>query len=143
MYISNKHISIVIPYTRGLSERFKKTCNSLGIQVNSKGRNNIFTFLMAPRDKDNICQKSGAIYQFKCPHMEYPEEYIVESGRTFGDRLQEHLRVPSPIYQHSHSRGHPVNLECFAIVDRESKGVTRTIKEAMYCYDLASYYICF
>ena len=78
--------------------------------------------------------KSEVIYQFKCPHMECSEEYIGESGRTFEDRLKEHLRAPSLIHQHSQTTGHPVNLKCFTVVDRESQGVTRTIKEAMYNY---------
>ena len=64
--------------------------------------------------------------------MDCPEQYIGESGRTFGDRFRVHLRAPSPIHQHSQSTGHPVDLECFTIIDREAQGTTRTIKEAMY-----------
>ena len=89
---------------------------------------------MTPKDKDNICQRSTVIYW--CPHTECPE-YTGESGRIFGDRFQEHLRALCLIYQHSHTAGHPVNLECFTIVDRKSQGVTSTIKEAIYihvCY---------
>ena len=87
---------------------------------------------MAPKDKDHKCQKSGVIYQFKCQHSNCQEEYIRESGRSFGDRLKEHLRAPSPIHHHSHTTGHPVNKEWFTTVGRESQEVTRTIKEAMY-----------
>ena len=89
---------------------------------------------MAPKDKDNKCQKGGVIYQFKCPHINCQEEYIGQSGRSFGDRLKEHLRAPSAIHHHSQTTGHPVNLECFTVVDRESQGVTRTIKKAMYIW---------
>ena len=39
--------------------------------------------------------------------------------------------APSPIHHHSYTTGHSVNPECFAIVDRESQGVTRNIKESM------------
>ena len=48
---NNKNISIVVPYIKVLSFRFKKTCNSLGIQVHLKGNNTIQTLLMAPRIK--------------------------------------------------------------------------------------------
>ena len=89
---------------------------------------------MASKDSDNELQKGGVKYRFKCPHINYPEEYIGESGRTFGDRFKEHLRDPSPIHHHSHSTGHPVSPKCFTIVDMESQGVTRNIKEAMYIY---------
>ena len=52
--------------------------------------------LMAPKDTDNKLQKSGEVYKFKCPHINCAEEYIGESGRTLGDRVEEHLRAPYP-----------------------------------------------
>ena len=68
--------------------------------------------------KITMCQKSGVIYHYKCSHMDCPEQYIGESGRTFGDRFREHLMVPLLIHQHSQSKGHHVDLECFTIIDR-------------------------
>ena len=68
------------------------------------------------------------------PHRDYMEEYIEESGRSIGERLKEYLRATSPIHHHSHTSEHSVNYECFTIVDRESQGVTRIIKEAMYIW---------
>ena len=110
---NNKNISIVVPYIKGLSEKFKKTCNSPDIQVHFKGTNTIKSLLMASKDKDNIIQKSGVTYLLKCPHSNCKEEYIWESGRSFGERLKEHLRAPSPIHHHGHTTGHPNNHECF------------------------------
>ena len=112
----------MVPYTQGLGERFKRTCNNKGIQVHFKGTNTIKTHLMAPKSKDNKLPKSGVIYKFKCPHINCPEEYIGESGRTFGDRLKEHLRVPPPIHHHSSSTGHLVSPECFTIVEQGTTG---------------------
>ena len=129
---NNKNISIIVPYTKGLREKLKKTCNSLGIQVHFKGCNTMKTIHMDPKDKENKCQKSVVIYWFKCPKSNCQEEYIGESGRSFWDRLKEHLRGLSPIHHHSHTKGHPVISQCFTMVDREYQGVTRTIKEAMY-----------
>ena len=88
--------------------------------------------LMAPKERDYKLQKSEVIYKFKFQHINCLKEYIGESGRTFGDRLKEHLRVPSPIHQHSNSTGHPVSPDCFTIAHRESQGVTGNIKEVMY-----------
>ena len=56
----------------------------------------------------------------------------MESGKTFGDRFKEYLRGPSPIHYHNHSTGHPESPNSFTIVDGESQGVTRNIKEDMY-----------
>ena len=93
---NNKNISIIVPYIQGLGERFKRTFNNKGIQVHFKGTNTIKTLLMAPKDRDNKFQKSGLIYKFKCPHINFPKEYIGESGRTFGERLKQQLGPHPP-----------------------------------------------
>ena len=64
-------------------KRFEKICNSLGIQVHFNGNDTIQTLLMAPKDKDNMCQKSGVIYQYKYSHTDCPEQYIGESDMTW------------------------------------------------------------
>ena len=87
---------------------------------------------MVPKDKDHKLQKSGIIYNYKCPHTNCPQQYIGESVRTLGDRVKEHLRAPSPIHQYSSTTGDPISPECFTIVHRETQGVTRYIKEAMF-----------
>ena len=56
---NSKNISIVVPYIHGLGERFKRTCNNLGIQVNFKGTNTIKTVPMVPKDMDSKLQKCG------------------------------------------------------------------------------------
>ena len=96
------------------------------MQVHFKGSNTIKTLLMAPKVRDNKLQKVGSYSGLTV------QEYIGESGRSFGNRLREHLRAPSPIHQNSHSTGHPVSPKYFTIADREPQGVTRNIKEAMY-----------
>ena len=64
--------------------------------------------------------------------MDCDEEYIGESSRTFGERFKEHLKSPSPIYDHSNISGHSVTLNIFQIVGREDLNQIRTIKEALY-----------
>ena len=46
---------------------------------------------MAQKGKDNITNKSGVVYRFKCTQEGYKEEYTDESGRSYWDRLKEHL----------------------------------------------------
>ena len=60
--------------------------------------------LVAPKVKDSITKKSGIIYRYKCDRLECDEEYIGESARMFGERYREHLKAPSPIYDHSNHR---------------------------------------
>ena len=87
---------------------------------------------MAPKDKDHITKKSGVIYRFKCEKLECDEEYIGETSRTFGERYRGHLKVPSPINDHSNISGHSTSLENFSIVGSEENNLSRLIKESMY-----------
>ena len=76
-------------------------------------------------------KKSGIIYRFKCDRLECDEEYIGETARTFGERFKEHLKAPSPIYDHSNITGHSTTLDNFSIVGREEQNLSRLIKGSM------------
>ena len=78
--------------------------------------------------------KTGIIYHYKCLHINCPEAYIGESGRALGDRVKEHLKVPSPIHQHSATTGHPLDPEHFNIVHKEVNSYSRSIKECMFIH---------
>ena len=123
---------ITVAYMKGLSESIKNICKRYGIQVYFKSGNTIKDQLMVPKDKEHITKKSGIIYRFKCDRLECNEEYIEESARTFGERFKEHLKAPSPIYDHSNITGHTTTLENFSIVGREDQNLTRLIKESMF-----------
>ena len=123
---------MVLPYVRGLSESMKNICSKHGIQVHYRGGNTIKGLLMTPKDKDHITMKSGIIYRFKCQRVGCDDEYIGESSRTFGERFKEHLKAPSPIYNHENITGHDTTIQNFSIVGREDQKLIRTIKEAIY-----------
>ena len=110
----------------------KNVCNKYGVQVHYKGGNTIKSLLMTPKDKDHITKKSGIIYRFKCSRVECDDDYIRESSRTFGKRFWEHLKAPSPIYDHYNITGHSTTIEDFSIVGREDQNLIRAIKEAIY-----------
>ena len=96
-----------------------------------KGDNTIKELLVHPKDRDNILQKSGVIYRYKCGRVDCEEEYIGKSGRTLSERFREHMRAPSPIHDHFNMTGHEVSLDNFSIVGREDLSIARTIKEAV------------
>ena len=95
--------------------------------------NAFHTLLLAPKDKDTTTQKTGVIYQLKCTKVGCEDEYIGESGRTFGDRLKNTSEHP-PIYQQSQATGNLINMDCFSIVCRETHNISRTIKEDMFIH---------
>ena len=57
---------------------------------------------------------------------------IGESSRTFGERFQEHLKPPFPIFDHSNITGHNTTLENFSILGKEDQHLLRLIKESIY-----------
>ena len=129
---TSNRTSITVPYNKGLSESFKNIGKKFGIHVHFKSGRTLKEELVAPEDKDHITKKSGVIYRFKCDRLECDEEYIGETSRTFGERYREHLKVPSPINDHSNISGHITSLENFSIVGREENNLSRLIKESMY-----------
>ena len=52
--------------------------------------------------------------------------------KNFSERYKEHPQAPSPIFDHSKTTRHSIKLDNFSLVGRESQGIIRTIKEAMY-----------
>ena len=131
MQTISKKPYIVVPYMKGLSETFKNICRRHGIDMHFKGNNTIRQLLVHPKDKDNILKKSGVIYRYKCDRVDCGEQYIGESGITFAESFREHLRSPSPIYDHYKTTGHEVSLDNFSIVGRDDQSMTRLIREAM------------
>ena len=128
----NQKSYMVLPSVKGLSESIKNVGKKHGIQIYFKGGNTIKSLLMTPKDKDHITKKSGIMYRFKCKRVDCEDEYIGESSRTFGERYKEHLKAPSPIYDHHTTTGHETSLENFSIVGREDQNLTRAVKEAIY-----------
>ena len=120
------------PYMVGFGESFKSVCNKAGVQVHLKGGNTIKDLLMGPKNKYSITNRGGVTYRYECGYPGCRMEYTGETGWAFGDRYKEHLRALSPIYDHTSITGHSIQLYNFSIVDRESQGIARTIKEAMF-----------
>ena len=116
---------------KGLSESCKNICRKHGIEMYFKGGNIIKELLVHPKDRDNILQKSGVIYRYKCGREDCEDEYLGESGRTFAERFRERMRAPSPIHDHFNITGHEVSLDNFSIVGREDQSMARIIRKAM------------
>ena len=117
---------------KGLAESCKNICRRYGVEVYFKGGRTIRDILVHPKDKDTILKKSRVIYKYSCGRVDGGEEYIGQSGRTFGERYREHMRSPSPIMDHHNTTGHEVSLDNFTIVGREDNNIARNIKEAIF-----------
>ena len=129
---NTKKSYIVVPYMKGLGETCKNICRRYGVEVYFRGGGTIREFLVHPKDKDTILKKSGVIYKYSCGRVDCGEEYIGESGRTFGEKHRKHMRAPSPIMDHHNTTDHEVSLDNFTIVGREDNNIARNIKEAIF-----------
>ena len=97
-----------------------------------KGGRTLKNILVSPKDPDKITNKNSVIYSYCSGSIDCGEEYIGDSGRTFGERYKEHLKAPSPIFQHQSISGHETSIENFKIIGREDNSLARTIKESIY-----------
>ena len=88
--------------------------------------------MVSPKDKGNITNKSSVIYSYTCREIDCDEEYIGESGRTFGEDTRNIWKAPSPIFLHQENSGHQTTLNNFKIIGREENSLARTIRESMY-----------
>ena len=78
---------IVVPYTEGMGESLKKICKKHEVDMHFKGGRTLKNILESPKDQDKITNKNRVIYSYSCGSIDCGEEYIGESGRTFGEKV--------------------------------------------------------
>ena len=122
----------MVSYSQGIGESLKNICKKHGVDIHLKGGQTLKNILVSPKDKDKITGKNSVICSCTRGMIDCNEEYIGESGRTFGERYKEHLKAPSPIFLHQNNSGHVTILDNFKIIGREDNSLARTIKESMY-----------
>ena len=86
-------------------------CGTYGIQKYFKGNRTLKNILVKPKDQGTNYEKMKDNILVKCSRLDYDEEYVGGSARTFGESFKEHLKAPSPIY------GQNTTLDNFNIVD--------------------------
>ena len=121
---------ITVPYIKALVKASKTYARSMEYKFTSEWTKPSKTSRWHMKIK-TINQKSGIIYRYTCDRLECDEEYIGELVRTFGERFREHLKTPSPIYDHCNTTGHNTALDNFSIVGREDHKLMRLIKESI------------
>ena len=111
-----------------MNESCKNICRTHGVEMHFRGGNTIRDLLVHHKGKDTILQKSGVIYRCNYGRVDCEEEYTGESGRTFAERLREHMGAPSPIHDHHNITGHELSLDNFSIVGREDQNIVWAIR---------------
>ena len=125
--MKSKKGHIIILYTKGPCKGIKMICSRYGIQTHFKGNSTIKNYWSPPRARIPWKTKGGFIL-VPCRDLVCDEEDIGETSSTSGERFKEHLKEPSPIYNHSNNTGHPTTQNNFQLIGREGHGIARTIK---------------
>ena len=108
------------------------SCGKHGVTVHFKGGQSLRNLLVSPKDKDTMTKKNSVIYCYRWDKIDCDEEYIGELSRIFAERYTEHLKTPSPIFDHQNNTGYTTTVENFRIIGREGNNMARAIKEAIY-----------
>ena len=122
---------VVVPYTKGPSESFKKICGKCGIHIYFKGNTTIKQTLIRPKNQDPKDNRSRVIYSYKYQDITCGEKYIEETSKSLGERHKEYLKGHS-IHVHIQHTGHNATSDNFNSIGREDGDLARAIKEAIY-----------
>ena len=148
----SKGLAVIPYYVEGLSEGIVRVFRKHCISTAMKPHRSLHSMLVHSKDKLLPHQKSEAIYEILC--ADCPKSYIVETGRSFGTRLQEHQKEVEkfelkPHTQSSHKSSvaeqhkstitdhvvltnHNIKWDAAKVIDSESHKTTRWVKEAIW-----------
>ena len=78
----------VLPYVNGVTEKISRVMKSYNVAAASKPHTTLRSLLVHPKDKRDDHNTTDALYCLPCMNCDL--EYIGETGRKFGTRLNEH-----------------------------------------------------
>ena len=154
MYSSELPVSTLViqPYVNGVTERITRILNKHKVATAVKPIQKIRNLLVHPKDKVEMSEKCEVVYKIPCGSCE--KVYIRETGRKLGIRIKEHQKDveqhgklnftraakresakefnKSAITDHVNKENHKIDWKGVTVLDRESDGRTRAIKEAVH-----------
>jgi len=127
--------TMVIPYVKGLSEKFRKDVKDIGIKVYFRNPKNLGAILKPNKINDPF-KISGIIYKVPC--CDCNQFYIGESGRTWYERSKEHHRdiknknLNNSLYTLMAQTKHQIDWNNVSILDFLKQKHERKTLEGMY-----------
>ena len=124
---------------QGVSERLARVFHKRNIRLYSKAGLTIRNLVVAPKDSLEVNEQCGAVYQYNCETC--GEIYIGETGRSLGERIEEHEKSVNKrdgklaLSQHQDQAGHVVKtgpmMDKFKVLEREQRDTHRKVLEAI------------
>ena len=87
---------VVIPYSKGLSEKYRHIPAKYRVRDFFKGTSTIKYLFMHPKDPIPDSQKTDIIYPWKCPADNCTSEYISETNRSLKKEFQT-TKIKPPV----------------------------------------------
>ena len=128
--------TVVIPYSRGLSEDVRRICRRYDIRVAFRSGRSLRSTLARVKDRLPTELSSGVVYQVPCS---CGKVYIGETIRRLETRIKEHKDAcrkgetnKSAIAEHVWGLQHPIKWDEVAIIDKSDRMIELRLKEAMH-----------
>ena len=131
----------VIPYVRGVTERLQRVFKKHNISLYPKAGFTIRNAVVRPKDPLDPQEQCGVVYKCQCEIC--GETYVGETGRSLGERINEHQKsvdkgdMSSALSQHQETTGHRVSatkpiIENIQVLEREPRNLHRKICESIH-----------
>ena len=124
--------TVVIPYSRGLSEDVRRICRRYDIRVAFRSGRSLISTLTRVKDRLPTELSSGVVYQVPCSSGKV---YIGETIRRLETRIKEHKDAcrkgetnKSAIAEHVWGLQHPIKWNEVAIIDKLDRMIELRLK---------------
>ena len=123
---------------KGVSERLQRSFKKRNISLYHKAGQTLRQLLVHPKDKMEPQEQCGVVYEHGCGVC--GEVYIGETGRSLGERTEEHEKsikkcdCTSALSQHQDKTGHVTKLpliDKMKIMEKEPREKHRKVLEAI------------
>ena len=125
-----------IPYVKGVSEPISRILRTAGLKVAMKPQQTLRQMLGTPKDKDDLLDKAGVVYQIECKDCE--ASYVGQTGRHLRERVKEHTKalekgniMNSGVAEHAFEAHHNIDLDNIRVLDVENNQSKRLVREAL------------
>jgi hypothetical protein len=125
---------VVIPYVKGISDKFKRIGNSYNIRTIFKNKYTLRNTLIGTRPMSDTQLRAQCIYNIPC---ECGRSYVGETGRHLSVSIGEHklnlkncLLDKSKLAQHAFEDGHQISWNEAKVLQIEVNSRQRKYKES-------------
>ena len=126
---------VFLPYIKGISEKIRRVCKPMDVQMVFTSRNTLRKSLMKVKGRPGMMDMKGIVYSIPCAKCS--ATYVGETGRTLRVCMAEHRRAvknkdpKNGVAMHVQKTVHTINWQEAKILGREDNWGRRRVLEAL------------